>query len=121
MQNNINDVIDLKDVHFKIKKNWFSFAISILITLLIAFAYNRYSTNYYLVETSILIKSDNDISSASDLIYEKVNSSKKILENKEQILTSFPLIFKTLSDLRFDISYFIKGNIKTSESYFVFA
>ena len=65
-----------------------------------------------------MIKSDDDISSASDLIYEKVNSSNKILENKEQILTSFPLIFKTLSDLRFDISYFIKGNIKTSESYF---
>ena len=118
MQNNINDVVDLKDIYFKIKKNWFLFAICILITLLIAFAYNRYSTNYYLVETSILIKSDDDISSASDLIYEKVNSSNKILENKEQILTSFPLIFKTLSDLRFDISYFIKGNIKTSESYF---
>ena len=34
------------------------------------------------------------------------------------ILKSYPLIHKTLEDLKFDIAYFLEGNIKVTEAYF---
>ena len=33
------------------------------------------------------------------------------------MFTSYPLVLETVSDLRFDVSYFLEGNIKTSESF----
>ena len=98
MQNKVNEIVDLKEIYLKIRSNWFLFLITLFISLIVAFAYNRYAKNLYHVETSILIKNEDDISSASDLIYDKVSSTKKILENKEHMLTSFPLVYKTLED-----------------------
>jgi len=117
MQNKISEVIDIQEIIFKIRKNWFLFCISIFITFCIAFSYNRYTSQVYLVETSILVKDENEMSTASDLLYEKVSSSKKSLENKENLIKSFPLIYRTLKDLRFDISYYIKGHVKTTETF----
>jgi hypothetical protein len=57
------------------------------------------------------------LSTASDLIYEKSFSKNKSLENKELMLKAYPLIYKTLQGLRFDIAYFIEGNIKVTETY----
>ena len=102
MQNKISEVIDIQEIIFKIRKNWFLFCISIFIAFCIAFSYNRYTSQVYLVETSILVKDENEMSTASDLLYEKVSSSKKSLENKENLIKSFPLIYRTLKDLRFD-------------------
>ena len=33
------------------------------------------------------------------------------------MITSYPLIYKTINDLNLNIEYFIQGNIKTAESY----
>ena len=72
----------------------------------------------YLVETSILVKEDNSVASASDLLYEKAMKTKPMsLENKELVLKSYPLVYSVLEDLGFDIVYYIVGNIKVSETF----
>ena len=117
MTNKLDEIVDFKQFFLKVIKNWYFFVISLLLTFLIAFGYNRYSVEYFNVETSILIKEENSLTTASDLLYERSAYQSKSLENKELTIKSYPLIHKTLRDLRFDICYFIEGNIKVTETY----
>ena len=116
INNQFDEVIDFRHFFFKIIKNWFLFFISLFLTFVIAYAYNRYTKELYLVETSILVKEDN--SAASDLLYEKAMKTNPMsLENKELVLKSYPLVYSVLEDLGFDIAYYIVGNIKVSETF----
>ena len=118
MANQLDELIDFREFFFKIIKNWFLFIMFLLLSFSIAFAYNRYTPELFRVETSILIKEGDSMPSVSDLLYEKVSSNKKSLENKELLIKSFPIVNKTLKDLRFDIAYFIEGNIKVTETFY---
>ena len=118
INNQLDEIIDFKQFFFKIVKNWYFFVLSLLLTFTIAFAYNRYTHELYEIETTILINADNTIGNPSDLLYEKAMQTQHMsLENKELILKSYPLIYSTLAELKFDIAYEIVGNIKVSETY----
>ena len=118
INNQLDEIIDFKQFFFKILKNWYFFVLSLIITLVIAFAYNRYTHELYKIETTILINEDNTIGDASDLFYEKtIQTQSMSLENKELILKSYPLVYSTLEQLKFDVAYDIVGNIKVSETY----
>ena len=117
MANQLDEIVDFRQFFFKLIKNWFLLVISLLLAFLIAFAYIRYTTQLFSAEISILIKEDNSLPTASDLLYEKGSSKQKSLENKELMIKSYPLVYKTLEELKFDIGYFIEGNIKVTEAY----
>ena len=87
------------------------FLFSLLFAFIIAFGYNRYSVEYFKVETSILIEDENSLT-ATDLLYDKVNSKNKILENKEFMIKSYPLIYKTLSELNLILLILLKVILK---------
>ena len=116
--NQLDEIIDFRQFFAKIINNWFFFLLSLILTFAVAFAYTRYSHELYLVETSILIKEDNTVANASDLLYENAMKTQHMsLENKELVLTSYPLVYETLKELNFEIEYYISGNIKVSETY----
>jgi len=117
MANQLDEIIDFRQLFLKIVNNWSFFIMALLLTFSLTFAYNRYTHELYSVETSILIKEDSAMPTASDLLYDNMSSNKESLENKELMLKSYPLVHKTLKDLRFDIGYFIVGNIKVSETF----
>ena len=118
INNQLDEIIDFKQFFFKIVKNWYFFVLSLMLTFAIAFAYNRYTHELYEIETTILINADNTIGNPSDLLYEKAMHTQHMsLENKELILKSYPLIYSTLADLKFDIFYEIVGNVKITETY----
>ena len=118
INNQFDEIIDFRQFFFKIIKNWLFFLLCLFLTFSIAFAYNRYTKEIYLVETSILVKEDNMVGSASDLLYEKaMKTSSMSLENKELLLKSYPLVYSVLEELEFDIAYYIVGNIKVSETF----
>jgi len=118
MKNQVDEIIDFRQFFFQILRNWFFFLLSLIIAFLIAYAYNRYSHPLFHSETSILIQEENtDLVSASDLLYDRGVNKQKSLENKELVLRSFPLIYSTLEELGFDVSYYIVGNIMVAESY----
>ena len=104
MKSQFDEIIDFRQFFFKILKNWYLFVFTLIITITIAFAFNRYTHESYYSETSILIKEESSMLTASDLLYEKSLSSKqKSLENKALLLRSYPLIYKTIKQLKFDI------------------
>ena len=118
MKSQFDEIIDFRQFFFKILKNWYLFVFSLLITLIVAFGVNRYTHERYYSETSILIKEENSVLTASDLLYEKSLSSKqKSLENKTHFLRSYPLIYKTIEQLKFDVSYYLVGNVMVSETF----
>ena len=118
VNNQFDEIIDFRQFFFKIIKNWLFFLLSLFLTFSIAYAYNRYTKELYLVETSILVKEDNAVASASDLLYEKAMKTNSMsLENEELVLKSYPLVYSVLEELGFDISYYIVGNIKVSETF----
>ncbi len=116
--NSLDNIIDFREFLFKIINNWYYFLLSILFALLVAFGYTRYSHEFYKVYTKVHIHKDNSNTSAADVLYNSLNDNKESsLIDEISMFTSYPLVFETVSDLRFDVSYFLEGNIKTSESF----
>ena len=109
MANQLDEIVDFRRFLFKIIENWFLLTMSLLLAFSIAFSYNRYAISLFNSETSILIKEENSFPTASDLLYDKVTYKHKSIENKSLLLKSYPLIYNSLKDLGFDISYFIEG------------
>ena len=72
MANSFDEIVDFKQFFFKLIKNWFLIMMSLLLAFAIGYAYNRYSTEFFSVNTSILIKENNSLPTASDLFYEKL-------------------------------------------------
>ena len=115
--NSLDNIIDFREFLFKIINNWYYFLLSILFALLVAFGYTRYSHEFYRVSTKVHIHKDNSNTSAADVLYSSLNDNKEAsLIDEISMFTSYPLVFETVSNLRFDVSYFLEGNIKTSES-----
>ena len=109
MNSQLDEIVDFRQIFFKLIKNWFLLLISLILAFCIAFSYNRYSSELFGVQASILVKEDNSLETASDLLYDNVSSSKKILENKELEIKSFPIIYKTLS-LKCVCKYALRGS-----------
>jgi uncharacterized protein involved in exopolysaccharide biosynthesis len=118
INNQLDEIIDFKQFFSKILRSWSFFAISLFLALAIAIIYNRYTPELYKIDTSLMINEDNTIVNAADLLYENPLKNNSInLENKALILKSYPLVYSTLKELEFDISYHTIGNIKISETH----
>ena len=116
--NPLDTVIDFRGFLYKILNNWFYFFLSIILASVVAFAYARYAHEYYKSSTKVYIQSENESSSASDILYNNLSvRDNGSLIDERQLFLSYPLVFQTVSDLRFDVSYYIVGDIKTSESF----
>ena len=61
MSNQLDDIVDFRQIFFKIFKNWFLLLVSLILAFCVAFAYNRYSSEFFGVEASILVKEDNNM------------------------------------------------------------
>lgn len=115
---NEEDFIPIKKIIFLILKKWQWFVLSICLCLMFSLINNRYSSNIY--SNSINIKFNN--SSSTDPL-ESILGAKNTgiysqnFSDKMFMITSYPLIYKTINDLSLNIEYFIQGSIKTAESY----
>lgn len=72
INNQIDEIIDFRQFFYKIISNWYFFVLTLLFTFTIAYLYNRYTNELYLVETSILIKEDNSMGSGNILTKHKL-------------------------------------------------
>jgi hypothetical protein len=121
--NNYNNIpqlepIDLKELFFKIFNYWTYIVTVVSVFLVLAFVFNRYSTRLYKTEMTILIE-DESSASGPAAVMERLGYSNPRLNffNEKLILESFSQIERTIKDLDFEISYYTKGNIKSSEVY----
>lgn len=104
----------------KYLRYWPWFVISVIIAILIAGAYLRYTPSSYQTQASILIK-DEENSSMSQLAafqdFGLANMSTVNLENEIEILKSRNLTNRVVRQLQLNIRYFSDGRLRNQELF----
>lgn len=109
---------NLKELLYKYLSYWKWFLLSLTIALCAAFVYLRYQTPVYSIKSSILIK---DEEKGPDAMLKELDlfSSNKVIDNEIEILKSYTLMEKVVTDLNLHVNYFTKENFsKEEELYF---
>ena len=99
-------------------RHWYLYVYTLTLGLITAYFYNWYSTPIYFTSCTVLIKDNKQRYNSNDLLAQlnEFNTEGGI-ENEIGIIRSRQLILKTLHALGYDKSYYLKGEIKTSEMY----
>lgn len=110
---------NLKDFVFHyILRFWYLYIITICLSLVIAYYYNWYTTPVYRASCSVLIKLPAKSSDATDFLMQMESyTTDRNIQNEIELLKSRTLILKTIRDLNLDASFYLQGNVKTSERY----
>lgn len=122
INDNIEDKsVNLRDLVYKYLIHWKWFLLSVLVFLILAKLYLRYSVPVYSSSASILIKDDSSGSLASELTAFQdiglISGSKNRLDDEIEILKSRKLIEKTVKEGEFNVKYISEGRIKSSDAY----
>lgn len=116
------DDVNLRDALARYLKYWPWFIISVILCILIAFFYLRYSTPVYHSKATIIIKDEkrggvmSELSSFEDMGLLSGMSTNN-LDNEVGILWSRKLITNVVEALQLNVRYFIEGEIKDIELY----
>ncbi len=116
------ETIDFKKYLFLILRNWYWFAISIFFGLFVAYYVNRFSEPIYRVSASVIVRNDQragGLTGAEQLLEGmEIFRSTKSIENEIDILKSYELARRALSELKdFDITYEAVGRFKNAKMY----
>ncbi|GAA4400290.1 tyrosine-protein kinase [Nibrella viscosa] len=99
-------------------KYWRWFVFSLLIALLAGYVYLLYATPLYKVQSSLLIKDENKGISEENVLKElDFFTPKRVIENEVEILRSYTLMEKVVTQLGLNVRYFRKGSFKNQEIY----
>lgn len=115
-------ISDVQKTWKKIASHKFLFLGSIALFLALAFLQIKYTTPVYLITSTISVKEeDNSRSNPSSLLLTPEGTGM-VSEGPDKameiaILTSYPFIYKTLSSLDMNVSYFAEGKIGNHEIY----
>lgn len=114
----INSLINYERIWYRVLRYWYFLVVTMLITIAIAFMYNRYATKIYPMAASIIIKESEEAGQTAELLYNNplINSYRNFL-NEPYIIRSFPLLQKVVDSLGFSVVVYGEGNIKTTEQY----
>jgi tyrosine-protein kinase Etk/Wzc len=112
---------DLKAEIYKYLAYWKWLLLGLLLGGSIAYLYNRYTIPKFLTESSMMILSNNESKTITGALPSGGNSILSFednnLDNQIVNLRSKRLVRKVVDDLDLNISYFIEGNVITSEAY----
>lgn len=112
--------IDVRAELGKYLRHWPWFILSILIFLVGANIYLRYTPFSYLTTASILIKDDTNSSISQLAMFQDLGLGDRLsvnLENEIEILRSRNLIDRVVRQLELNIQYFSDGRVKSEELY----
>lgn len=121
--NSINfneDTINIREEIEKYVIYWKWFVLGAVLAVSVAYFYARYLTNMYEVSTTILIDVDNNSLGSELAAFEDLGlmgNSYKLIEDEIELLKSRTLMEEVVKELRLNITYFVEGNVVTSELY----
>ncbi len=116
------DELSLRELIEQYTQYWYLFVIGVLITLVLAFLYLRYTPPLYQSKATIIIKEEKSQSPLEMAAFSQFGSflsrfKNNQIENELAIFNSKRLISETVKELQLNIKYEVVGNIKTSELY----
>lgn len=103
------DEIDLHELFFKLRSRWPYFIASVVLAVLVAWAYLKVQTPVYDFHSTLLVGSQRTGSKQTQELLELLDSKEKVvkLEDEIGILTSANQISRVLSKLPFAVSYHV--------------
>ena len=121
-QNDHGETLNIREELEKYSIHWKWFVLGVLLALVLAFLYLRYTTPQFTASTSIMIKDNNKSGISSELAaFEDLGiiggGSANNPDNEIQILKSRKIIGNVVDSLHLGVSYFTEGRIKKSEIY----
>src|SRR5258706_16380082 len=110
--------LTLKDLFYKYVRFLPLFLLSVAVTLFLAFAYLRYTTQIYSATGAMLIKSQEQ-SNKSDKIEDIIEGGNRQqnIQNEIEVLKSLPLMERVVNRLKLEFSYTARGKIKDYNIY----
>ncbi|GAB3203686.1 capsular exopolysaccharide synthesis family protein [Pontibacter aydingkolensis] len=115
-----SEQIDIKSIVGRYLRYWYLFAIGVIISMVVALLYLRYTTPEYSISSTLLIKDDKkgaDLSGNVAFNDLEIFQSSKSLDNQIQILKSKSLMQRVLTDLSLYTSFYTEGRLKTTEVF----
>ena len=116
--------LDVKKLLFRVLANWYWYAITLFISLFIAYLINRYSEQSFSVSSSVIVRDDDQTKSyvgAEQLIQSlRLVKNTKSVQNEIGILQSYSLARQTVEELEdFNVTYVAVGRrgIKEQKLY----
>ncbi|MEP7169755.1 MAG: Wzz/FepE/Etk N-terminal domain-containing protein, partial [Bacteroidota bacterium] len=116
-ENTILDQKDIKRTLVKVFKNWYWIFIFMSLSLGLSMVYLKRSTNIYGANTRILVKPQKN--AFKDALSESLPDvpRKEDINNEIEVLKSTRIVDETIKRLHLDVSYYIKGRLRTGEIY----
>lgn len=115
---NQQEIIDYKSLLFKLIRHWYLFVLTLIVTMSLAYLFNRYTKPIYEVKTSVLINEDKSKMDPSKMMgLDFMGGDQQNLENEIGKLTSYTLTNQTIKQLHFEVSYYGEGRLLTPELY----
>lgn len=117
-----SDELSLRELIEQYTQYWYLFVIGVLIALVLAFLYLRYTPQLYQSKATIIIKDEKTQSPLEMAAFSQFGSflsrfKNNQIDNELAIFNSKRLISETVKELQLNIKYEVVGNIKTSELY----
>lgn len=117
-----SDELSLRELIEQYTQYWYLFVIGVLIALVLAFLYLRYTPQLYQSKATIIIKDEKTQSPLEMAAFSQFGSflsrfKNNQIDNELAIFNSKRLISETVKELQLNIRYEVVGNIKTSELY----
>ncbi|WP_289644388.1 GumC family protein [Maribacter aestuarii] len=110
------DSFNLKETLSKYLRYWPWFLVSLLLCIILGIIYLRYAPNTYESTAKIKIIDETKEMNVTTDPLSLLNGSGQInMDNEIEILTSYRLLSEVSDTLRLDVSYYEKGNIKTTQ------
>ncbi len=114
------EIINLKEIAFRYLKHWRWFVASTFVSLLIAVLYILSTNTTFCVESTILIREDNNRALFSEMaIVESfgLEGVKKDVEDEMRILGSKTILSEAIRDLDIATEYHIKNRLRYTDTY----
>jgi capsular exopolysaccharide synthesis family protein len=116
-----NSTVSLKSLFAKYLYNWRVIVATIVVMLIIAFAYTQIADPVYQVKATLLVNTpkDADKPDANQSVLDKIDlpKSSDAVENEIAKLKSAKLINQVISDLQLDVSYEKKSGLTYKDLY----
>lgn len=112
--------LDIRAELVKYLRYWPWFIISVLVAIIIASVYLRYTPNSYQTTASILIKDDQNSSMSQLAMFQDLglsNMASVNLENEIEVLKSRNLTNRVVRQLQLNIRYYSDGRVRTQELF----
>lgn len=107
--------INIKEILFKYLSYWPWFVATVVIALLIAVFYLRYTATVYNTEAKIKIIDDSkELNIGADALSMLSGKPNINLDNEIEVLKSYRLLSQVVEALNLEVDYFVEGNIKTT-------